>query len=263
VGGHGGASSSDSGGATGQGGAGGGTAGAAGVAPPTVDVSGRWGLFVFEDPVGVLVSQAADGTITGRGCTSGAPGVVPAQPEKPDTFYGCAPLSGRVSGREAWFAFGTPYEYRARVVVSADSQRMTGTLTASGATILVPLAWRRVAEDALWLDRGDFMRAGSMDDRYELTLIPEESVGTEFVAGTPYPIVYREHTIFGTLGSFWTDEISAVAAGSPLRVGPVPGTAPALPHSLSLDFDGAGFTGVTANTPSGGRYRFAVAKGLP
>src|SRR3954465_15143932 len=49
VGGHGGgAGSIDSGGAPGQGGAGGGTAGAAGVAPPTVDVSGRWGLFVFE-----------------------------------------------------------------------------------------------------------------------------------------------------------------------------------------------------------------------
>src|SRR4051812_9976977 len=105
VGGHGGVPSmggngGDSGGTTGQGGAGGGTAGAAGVAPPTVDVSGRWGLFVFEDPVGVLLSQAADGTITGRGCSSGAPGVVPAQPEKPDTFYGCAPLSGRVSGQE-------------------------------------------------------------------------------------------------------------------------------------------------------------------
>ena len=263
VGGHGGASSSDSGGATGQGGAGGGTAGAAGVAPPTVDVSGRWGLFVFEDPAGVLLSQAADGTITGRGCSVGAPGVVPAQPEGPDTFYGCAPLSGWVSGQEASFSFGTSFEYRARVVVSADGQRMTGTLTTSSGPILYPLAWRRVAEDALWLDRGDFMRADPLADRYELTLIPEESVGTEFVAGTTYPIVYREHTIFGTLGCFWTDEISAVAAGSPLRVGPVPATDPALPHSLSLDFDGAGFTGVTANTPSGGRYRFAVAKGMP
>lgn len=263
VGGHGGASSSDSGGATGPGGAGGGTAGAAGVAPPTVDVSGRWGLFIFEDPVGVLLSQAADGTITGRGCSSGAPAVDPAQPENPDTFYGCASLSGRVSGQEASFAFGTTYEYQARVVVSADGQRMTGTLTTWSGTILFPLAWRRVAEDAFWLDRGDFMRADSMDSRYELTLIPEESVGTEFVAGTPYPIVYREHTIFGTLGCFWTDEISAVAAGSPLRVGPVPGTAPALPHSLSLDFDGAGFTGVTADTPSGGHYRFATAKAPP
>jgi len=273
VAGHGGASSGDSGGATGQGGAaggatgqggaGGGTAGAAGVAPPTVDVSGRWGLFVFEDPAGVLLSQAADGTITGRGCSVGAPGVVPAQPENPDTFYGCAPLSGRVSGQEASFAFGTSFEYRAVVVVSADGQRMTGTLTTSSGPILYPLAWRRVAEDALWLDRGDFMRADPLADRYELTLIPEESVGTEFVAGTTYPIVYREHTIFGTLGCFWTDEISAVAAGSPLRVGPVPGTDPALPHSLSIDFDGAGFTGVTANTPSGGRYRFAVAKGMP
>lgn len=263
VGGHGEASSNDSGGATGQGGAGGGTAGAAGVAPPTVDVSGRWGLFVFEDPAGVLLSQAEDGTITGRGCSVGAPGVVPAQPGNPDTFYGCAPLSGRVSGQEASFSFGTSFEYRARVVVSADGQRMTGTLTTSSGPIPYPLAWRRVAEDALWLDRGDFMQADALAGRYELTLIPEESVGTEFVAGTTYPIVFREHTLFGTLGCFWTDEISAVAAGSPLRVGPVPGTDPALPHSLSIDFDGAGFTGVTADTPSGGRYRFAVAKGMP
>ena len=48
--------------------------------------------------------------------------------------------------------------------------------------------------------------------------------------------------------------------GSPLRVGPVSATVPELPDSLSLDFDATGFTGVTAITPSGGHYRFAITK---
>ena len=113
---------------------------------------------------------------------------------------------------------------------------MTGTLTTSTANITYPLAWRRVREDAVWLDRGDFMRPDPIAGHYELALIPEESVGNEFVAGTPYWISYREHTIFGQLGSFWTDEISPVGMGSPLRVGPVSAAVPELPDSLLLDF---------------------------
>ena len=35
---------------------------------------------------------------------------------------------------------------------------------------------------------------------------------------------------------------------------------PDLPHSLLLDFDATGFTGVTAITSSGGHYRFATTK---
>jgi len=259
-----GASSDSGGGATGQGGAAGGTAGAAGTELPTADVSGRWGLFVFEDPVGVLLHQEADGTITGQGCGSGAPGGGPPQQEP--NLWGCGSLSGRTVGKTASFAFPTPvtgFQYQATVVISADGQRMTGTLTTSTAKITYPLAWHRVRDDAAWLDRGDFMRPDPMAGRYELTLIPEESVGNEFVAGTPYAIRYGEHTILGQLGSFWTDEISPVAEGSPLRVGPVSATVPELPNSLLIDFDAGGFTGVTASTPSGGHYRFAVTKPSP
>ena len=256
-----GATSSDPGGATGQGGAAGGTAGAAGTTDrPTADVSGRWGLFVFEDPVGVFLQQEADGTITGQGCTSGAPGELPTTEGAGPG--GCSALSGRVSGQSASFGFptsATQFAYQANVVISADGQRMTGTLT-TFANIPYPVAWRRVREGAAWLDRGDFMRPDPMDGPYELTLIPEESIGNEFVAGTPYWIRYQEHTILGQLGSFWTDEISPVGMGSPLRVGPVSATVPELPDSLSLDFDATGFTGVTAITPSGGHYRFAITK---
>jgi len=256
-----GATSSDPGGATGQGGAAGGTAGAAGTTDrPTADVSGRWGLFVFEDPVGVFLRQEADGTITGQGCTSGAPGELPTGAGDPG---GCGALSGRVSGQSASFGFpttATQFAYQANVVISADGQRMTGTLT-TFANIPYPVAWRRVREDAAWLDRGDFMRPDPIAaGPYELALIPEESVGNEFVAGTPYWIRYWEHTIFGQLGSFWTDEISPVGMGSPLRVGPVSAAVPELPDSLLLDFDATGFTGVTAITPSGGHYRFAITK---
>src|SRR6187551_2612348 len=57
------------GGATGIAGAGGGS-----IVTP-IDISGRWGMFDFEDPVGVQLMQDADGRLTGRGCAAGAPGV--------------------------------------------------------------------------------------------------------------------------------------------------------------------------------------------
>lgn len=97
---------------------------------------------------------------------------------------------------------------------------------------------------------------------YELTLIPEESVGTEYVADTTYELRYQDHTIAGQLGSFWTDEIAPLSGGSPLRVGPVP-TSPSLPTSLSLDVDNTGFTRIGVSTPSGGHYLFAVRHSWP
>ena len=82
------------------------------------------------------------------------------------------------------------------------------------------------------------------------------------MSSLPEPVLdpLRGNTRSWALGSFWTDEISPVGMGSPLRVGPVSAAVPELPDSLLLDFDATGFTGVTAITPSGGHYRFAITK---
>src|SRR6187402_1592466 len=97
--GHGGAAAvagTSSGGSTTAGSSG---AGAAGGAPvtPAIDISGRWGLLGFEDPVGVQIVER-DGTIGGQGCDVHAP---PLPPDgQPDL---CGPLSGSLEGEHAQF----------------------------------------------------------------------------------------------------------------------------------------------------------------
>ena len=91
---------------------------------------------------------------------------------------------------------------------------------------------------------------------YTLDVVADASLGSEFLAGTVYKIGYLDRSLTGDLGGFWNTEMSDPGQGSPLRVGPVPITIPALPTSLSLDFDATGFVGVTATTPTGGFYRF-------
>jgi hypothetical protein len=252
-----------SGGRTGAaGGGGGGGAGADGV--PAVDVSGRWGLFVFEDPVGVRLIQGADGRLTGEGCAAGAPGSTdPAEPGIPAS---CGSIVGKVDGRGVWFGFQLrdfAFWYVTHALASKDAQRLGGILSTNGAEFQYPVAWRRVRDDADWLDRGKLSRPEPMAGSYDLTLIPAESAGSEFDASHTYRIRYQDHTIAGHLGSFWTDELSPLSEGSPLRVGPVAATSPALPTALLIDFDKSGFTRLTATTPSGGRYRFSMRPVAP
>lgn len=246
----------------------GGTAGTAGtndVMP--ADISGRWGMFEFEDPVGVQLFEAPDGTLSGRGCAAGAPGGPQTQPAAPELF--CGNISGKVSGRTAQFAFplgstGTPPgPYSARVTVSADGRRMTGVFTTGAGGLERPTSWLRVPENADWLMPRD--RASTMDPlagTYQLTLVAGASVGNEFVAGRTYEIRYGTpwHSLWGDLGSFWHTEMTGPANGSPLRVGPVSPTVPELPVSLALEFEGNTFTRVTASTASGGFYTFTAAK---
>ena len=122
-----GATSSDPGGATGQGGAAGGTAGAAGTTDrPTADVSGRWGLFVFEDPVGVFLRQEADGTITGQGCTSGAPGELAQTKERAQgALGGAAPFPGRSADKV--HRSGFPRRRRSSPIRRTSSSRPTAS----------------------------------------------------------------------------------------------------------------------------------------
>jgi hypothetical protein len=248
----------------GAGGSGAGSAGGVGggaLAGPSVDISGRWGLYTFEDPVGVQLRQATDGILTGEGCAGGTPGSTDPGLSLP--LFGCGKVSGRVVGRTASFVLPVAdlsFWYRLDVTVSTDGSRMAGTLTTSGGRYDYPVALQRVRNEARGLDLRSTPESEALDGTYELTLIPAASTGTEFVPGTAYKLFYWDRTIGGHLGSFWNNEISPISDGSPLRAGPVAATVPELPTSLVLDFEGTTFSTVTAETASGGRYQFSARR---
>jgi hypothetical protein len=240
------------------------------VAPPLVDISGRWGMFVFEDPVGVQLVQAPDGTLTGRGCVAGAPGSSRSNPPLLSPEW-CGMITGEVKGRSAAFGFnfeGDTIRYSTRVTVSEDGRRMTGSFSNSPPDSIkvsdlgYSISWLHVAGDANWLPyqlpgQGESALGGG----YELALVPEDSLGSEFVAGRTYLIVYAGDHIRGDFGSFWHSEMST--AGDVVRVGPVPATTPELPVSLSLILGDNAISRVTATMPSGGRYTFTATRRPP
>jgi hypothetical protein len=239
------------------------SAGAAGEASatlgPPADISGRWGMFDFEDPVGVQLLEAPDGTLSGRGCAAGAPGYQDGETSL------CGDAFGKVVGHTASFGFGIGEAggagYSFQVTIAQDAQRMTGIFNNGFADGASPIAWLRVAPDEIWLERAPYNEKDALTGRYELSLLASESSGNEYVAGQKYSLGYWRHALRGDLGSFWSSEMSDPdLEASPLRVGPVPPTTPDLPYVLSLDFELTGFTHVTAHTPSGGKYVFSVLK---
>jgi len=238
------------------------SAGAGGSAPaePPADISGRWGMFGFEDPVGVLLKEAADGTLTGEGCAAGAPGVADVTQS---LLIACGEISGKVTGHTAWFGFafvGPPGGYSAQVTVSSDGKRMAGNFENGDPNWRFLTAWLPVADDANWLTAAPLDENDPLAGHYDLTLLPEASTGGELTAGVTYSLGYFGQTLSGDLGSFWWSEISDRAQGSPLRAGPVPATQSGLPTSLTVDFDASGLTRAVARTPSGGLYTFVATK---
>jgi len=217
-------------------------------------------MFAFEDPVGVNLIEAPDGTLTGDGCAAGAPGS-----SNPDAlFFACGAITGKVTGQTAtfWFPLGgiAPNTfYGARVTISRDGQRMAGDFNAVSGPV-GPTAWLRVRWDAPWLDRPRPIDGDPLNGWYGLELMADASVGSDYVAGTVYRLGYLDRSLTGDLGSFWNSEMSDPMEGSPVLVGPVPITVPTLPTSLSLAFDATGIVGVTASTPSGGLYRFSAKR---
>jgi hypothetical protein len=227
-------------------------------------------MFVFEDPVGVQLVQAPDGTLTGRGCVAGAPGGSRSSPPLVSTNW-CGKITGQVKGRSAAFGFnfeGDTIRYSTRVTVSEDGRRMTGAFSNSppdsvevSGLLGYSIGWLHVADDATGLPYQLPGQSESAFGGYELALVPEDSVGSEFVAGRTYLIVYTGDHIRGDFGSFWHTEMST--AGDVVRVGPVPATTPELPVSLSLILEGDAVSRVTATMPSGGRYTFTAARHPP
>ncbi len=132
TGGNGGASAGGMGGASGLAG-GGGTAGASAAA---LDISGRWALFGFEDPVAVELQQTGT-VLAGKGCCTGFQSNIP--------LACCGPVTGQCADRRASFGFsfdlGGTYEYATDAFVSADGSRMAGTFS----RIDTPVAWIRLA----------------------------------------------------------------------------------------------------------------------
>lgn len=236
-----------------------GTAGSAGAVTtetePPVDISGRWGMFLFEDPVGVELVESPDGTLTGSGCAAGAPGLA-----GDSSTLLCGKLSGTVRGHQATFQFSPTGDrvYSWQLTVSNDAERMTGAFTIDQLASKLSVAWLRVADDASWLERGDSRPDDALARGYALELIAGESSGDEFAVDRTYQLFYFLGALRGDLGAFWNSEISSPRDGSPLRVGPVPATASGLPVSLELDFDATGFTRVRAVTPKGDSYTFSA-----
>lgn len=253
-----------------------GTGGSAGTpvdASPPIDISGRWAMFNFEDPVGVLLSESSTGTLMGRGCAVYAPrGVSDGGPDlTPQGPSLCGGITGSVSGNQASFRFSfSDYSsgtYATEVTISSDGQRMAGFFHVGDYDSSFRVSWLRVPPDQLWLVQPyQSFDPDALEGSYSLTLSSVEASAngaTEYVPGKTYKLSYWRHAIGGDLGSFWQTEASAPTAVGPLRVGPVPATAPELPTEMSLDFDEQGFTRVAATTGSGHTYVFGATKDAP
>jgi hypothetical protein len=233
------------------------------LAAATVDISGRWAMFAFEDPVAVEITQNGN-TLSGTGCYAGLP--TPDDPSLPSSF--CAGLTGVIEGRHAQFAFASAWApYAADVFASADGQRMAGRfhdVDAWGS----PYAWLRIGPT----DRGLPTPApGGLEDvvqtlsgEYVLSPLGAPPPGVELSASTPNQYVLSVRVlghaalVLGTLGAFRAGELSWNATEQVLVAGPVPLTSPNLPTEVRLHFDGSSLVDVQATMPSGTAYRFSA-----
>jgi hypothetical protein len=237
-----------------------GSAGAAPVEPPPVDVAGRWALFVFDDPVGVQLSQHGE-VLTGTGCAAGTP---PHQ----DVYVAdyCGAITGEVHGSAARFWFpielGGMHPYTAETIVSADRQRMTGHFMGIG-DVSWPTAWLRVADGEPGLPWDSALEQDPLVGIYDLTLQSADAGADEYSTAQTYRLYFRGEGIASDLGSFWHTEMQAGGPGQPILVGPVPMTAPELATALRLETNGESqsITSVHAVTGSGHSYEFSAARG--
>jgi hypothetical protein len=223
--------------------------------PPSVDITGRWALFQFEDPVGVQLFVDDQGEIIGHACDAGVPPILTYPP------YACGNVSGRVSGNRA--SFSLPFDdirvtYAAETIVSADGQRMTGRFRANGGWFDYPTAWLRVADGEAYLPSLTSEEARP-DVRYDLRLVSAGPGATDYVSGQVYALVSYNDGLYGELGSFYHTELTTNAAGDQIQVGPVSPTAPELAVSMKIDVQDAQFTRVSAVTASGHEYLFSAS----
>ncbi len=222
------------------------------------DVSGRWAMFSFADPVAVDIDQAG-GLIDGTGCCAGFPG---------DRDASCCGLvTGQIVDRRASFGF-TPgqfeeYVYSTDVFVSSDGKRMAGPFS----RMTVPVAWVRIGSLEAYLPPPypplDSIM-GTLAGDYDLVLSDAPGAGSDFSPQQTYALIVRgSGFLYGHLGAFWSGEMAWNADQQTLVVGPVPETSPALPVAMSLRFDGTTLASVEAVMASGVRYQFQATPWQP
>lgn len=217
------------------------------------NVSGRWAMFGFEDPVGVQLSQDA-GVLGGIGC---GVGVAPAM----RASY-CSPISGTISGSNLKFAFKStadilPGDYLADLVVAADGKRMAGHF-GIGSSINDQLwfAWLPVQGDDFWLNvpEGDaHYGSGSL----ALKLSTAEANDPRFDPNAVYEVTFGAYGLIGDLGAFFLSEMKLGASGL-IEAGPVSQTVPELPVYVSIASQGNAYSSVTARLGNGHTFTFNV-----
>jgi hypothetical protein len=211
-------------------------------------------MFVFEDPVGVRLSQNGE-SLEGEGCAAGAPPL-----DDLGLSHFCGAIFGSVHADSARFGFSFEdhYTYVADVRVSTNGQRMTGHFHAVG-DVSWPTAWLRVADDQPWLTRNPAQLDDPWTGSYSLSLEEADAEASEYDATTPYRLIYTDEGIASSLGSFWQSELARVDANQ-IEVGPISMTAPELAVAMTLEGDSTNIARMHATTGSGHRYVFRAAR---
>jgi hypothetical protein len=219
------------------------------------DLSGRWAMFRFEDPVVVDIDQAGS-AIQGQGCC----GIFAGEHD----ISCCGPLTGQIVDRRASFGFsfdygGEPHVYSTDAFVSSDGKRMAGTFSPWGG----PMAWVRIGAYEAYLPPPSSALESVTSGHYTLVLSDNPGAGSDFSWQPTYVLFTDPRFVFGDLGAFWSGEMTWNADQQTLVVGPVPETAPGLPVAMSLRFDGAALASVEAVMASGARYQFQATPWQP
>lgn len=241
------------------------TAGTTGEAPSTtggadLNISGDWGLFLFEDPVAVNLQQEGN-ELSGYGCCI---------PDQAAENYCCGPIEGSIDDHQVSFSFplgDTGDRYRAEVVVSEDGTRMGGSFFRDhedDSTALGSLkgAWLRYDSfERNWLptypELGDEL--SNLEGLSSLRLTDASETGDGFVHDQEYELVASLGSLGGDLGPFWGSEIRVREDDGSIVAGPVPATDPSLPESLVLHRSGSTLLDAEVTMGSGATYRFEVA----
>jgi hypothetical protein len=235
-----------------------GTAGAdtagAGGATPVGPLSGGWGMFWFEDPVGVSILQQGE-TLTGTGCCAGLPGA-PAQ------IACCGALEGTSKDGRASFGFptqDTTFVYSTDVYVSDDYQRMGGTFSVDGEGSRA-VAWVRIEPPKTTLGSPPLaLREVLLERAGEFELMLSSAFVGRFEPLTPLTLqVSAMGFIVGEFGPFYWGDMTWYESSQALAMGPVPATDPKFASTLELRFNGNTLEAVVATYPDEPPYNFVV-----